>query len=49
MEKEGQAAAYAASGVQGVKKVVKVFDYISEAERDRIDALHRSTPSKTID
>ena len=34
---EGKAAAHVASGVLGVQRVVKVFEYISEAERQQIE------------
>ena len=37
-EREGTRAAEVASGVSGVRKVVKVFDYISEDELKRLSA-----------
>lgn len=48
-EREGDRAAYVASYVPGVKKVVKVFDYITEEELEALNALQssNSTPPST--
>lgn len=47
-ESEGERATEAARTVGGVGKVVKVFDYVSEDERKRLDANASSTnPSTT--
>lgn len=48
-EKEGKLAAETASTVKGVKQVVKAFDYISEAERDKIEGERRSTATPTTE
>lgn len=40
-EREGQRAAEIASGVSGVQKVVKVFDYISEDELKKMSTTSR--------
>jgi len=55
-EREGKRGAEIAAGVSGVKKVVKVFDYITEeelqdlskvkAEQDQSQAAGGSSPSR---
>ena len=42
-EREGNRAAQVAGGVSGVQKVVKVFEYISDQELQRLSTL--SAPS----
>jgi len=44
---EGTRAAAVASGVSGVQKVVKVFEYITEAELKRLTATPESQPTPT--
>lgn len=48
-DKEGQLAANAASSVSDVTQVVKVFDYISEGERDALEAKRNATPATKTD
>lgn len=43
-EREGQSAAEVAAGVNGVRKVVKLFDYLSEDELKRLSATEVSQP-----
>ena len=38
-EREGNRAAQVAGGVSGVQKVVKVFEYISEQQLQRLSAM----------
>ncbi|MBX9869041.1 MAG: BON domain-containing protein, partial [Burkholderiaceae bacterium] len=45
-QREGNLAGQIASGVTGVHKVVKVFDYISEDELKRILATSSTDASK---
>lgn len=44
--REGDRAAEVASGVSGVQKVVKVFDYISEEELKRLTSTPQPTQSR---
>jgi len=46
-EAEGNKATEAVRTVGGVNKVVKVFDYVSEDERKRLDANATSTNAST--
>lgn len=46
-EAEGRRAASVASEISGVNRVVKLFDYITEEERVRIDSERQSAPPET--
>lgn len=46
-QSEGNRAAEVASGVSGVRKVVKVFEYISEAELKAYQAEFSASPDKS--
>lgn len=46
-QREGDAATEVARSTNGVQKVVRVFEYISEEEARRLDGANRSTDSST--
>ena len=46
-EKEGNAATEVARSTNGVQKVVRVFEYVSEEEARRLDGSNRSADSST--
>jgi osmotically-inducible protein OsmY len=46
-QREGEAATEVARSTNGVQKVVRVFEYVSEEEARRLDGSNRSADSST--